>query len=425
MKPIQELDKEIIGQAFTSHHAYHVLSHLCQTYGARFAGTEEERLAAKYIADLMGTYGLERVSLKPFSYRGWRRGSLNLSLYKGGEWVPLDGISLPYSPSREVEAQVVDVGTGTEEEFSSLSSQLKGKIALVSAIRPLYRQRSMHRKDKYLRSVKAGALGFLWMREVGGHLEETGSLPHDAPIPGVGISFETGFKMKEALKQEDIKVRLESDTRFLDVESFNVEGTIPGTSKGQLLVGAHYDGHDIAEGALDNGAGTTILLETARLLSKYKESLKRSITFVCFAAEEVGLLGSAKYVEECEDEAIDFMINLDGGPGRSGRMGLALQNYGELIPHFERLAQDMGEDLIIALHPGSHSDMYSFSQAGIPSGYLRDMERLSSGRDWGHTRADTLDKVEEARLREDAQLLARLLLRLSNLYPWPLSSSKF
>lgn len=422
MHSYQEVDEQLIVQALTSVQAYQTLSHLCQEYGSRFAGTEEEERASRYLSSCMKEYGLERVQRKPFSYPGWRRGSSRLFLVQNGSWKELDTIGLPYSPSGTVEAPVVDVGDGTPEEFAALGQEIKGRIVLLSARQPVFRQESMHRRDKYIRAVEAGAVAFLWMREQGGHLEETGSLPHDAPIPGVGISRETGFIIQEAISQGAL-VCLQCENKRLRVESFNVVGTIPGSSSGSLLVGAHYDGHDIASGALDNGAGTAVLLETARLLNPFRDHLLSRITFVCFAAEEVGLLGSSQYVKELGDERLDFMINLDAGAGRPGmKLGLSLQNFPELIPCFKEIFSRMGEDRIVALHPSAHSDMYSFSQAGIPSGYFKDMEKVPTGRSFGHTRADTLDKVDRRKLQEDALLLARFLFHLSS-QPWPSSDT--
>lgn len=418
-----ELDRDLIAQALTSDQAYQIVSQLCNEFGSRFAGTNEEQGAARYLSSLMEGYGLEDVHLQSFAYRGWKRGKSRLFLCQDGVKTELSAISLPYSPSGTVEAEVVDVGDGAPEDFSNCKERLPGRVALISARRPVFKQASMHRKDKYLRAVEAGASAVLWMREVGGHLEETGSLPHDAPIPGVGISRETGFLIQRA-SIKGAAVLLLCENSFMEVESCNVEGTIPGTSRRSILVGAHYDGHDIGQGALDNGAGTAVILETARLLNPHRENLLSSIRFVCFAAEEIGLLGSKRYVEEMENGDLDFMLNLDGGAGRPGlKMGMALQNSPEMVPFFKEAFSQMQEDRIVAVNPGQHSDMYSFSAVGIPSGYFKDMEQVATGRSFGHTRADTLDKVDAMRLQEDALLLSRILLRLSCSTAWPEGSS--
>jgi hypothetical protein len=90
----------------------------------------------------------------------------------------------------------------------------------------------------------------------------------------------------------------------------NVLAWLPGRTDEYVIVGAHYDhlgrGNfdslapsqigQIHPGADDNASGTAGVLELARLLSPQRGQLKRSILFMNFAGEELGLLGSADWV---------------------------------------------------------------------------------------------------------------------------------
>jgi len=422
------VEKEIIGEALTSDRAYQLVESLCRKFGSRFAGSDEEREAASFLAGKMRNFGLEEVELKPFEYQGWQRGSTELFwLDQDDKPHRVDCIGLPYSPEGKVEAELIDLGLGTPAEFSLEEGKISGKIVLVSAERPLYARENMHRRDKYLRAVEAGAAGFIWMRGAPGYLEETGGLPHDAPIPAAGISREAGFRLQEMLVKGKLRVRLAASHQKAPTTSYNVIGSLPGRNpeKKKLIAGAHYDGHDIAEGALDNGAGTAVVMEAARLLAQRSEVLERSIDFVLFGAEEVDLVGSSSFVAEVAEQAdlddYQFMINLDGGPGRPGsKLGIALQGWPKLVPFFKRMAAEMGlENLAVGVSHSAHSDMYPFSEKGVPSGYLSALEEMATGRNWGHTRADTLDKLEVEKLREDALLLSRILLRAANMQDWP------
>jgi hypothetical protein len=92
----------------------------------------------------------------------------------------------------------------------------------------------------------------------------------------------------------------------------NVLAWLPGQSDEYVIVGAHYDhlgrGNvdslapsqigQIHPGADDNASGTAGVLELARLLAPERGQLKRSILFMNFAGEELGLLGSAEWVKE-------------------------------------------------------------------------------------------------------------------------------
>ncbi len=424
---LEEVEKKIISEGYSSRKAYNLLENLCENFGARFAGSEEEREAADFLADKMKDYGLQNVDMQGFTYEGWERGESCLKIITEESEDNFDCIGLPYSPSEEVEANLVDVGDGKPSEFSNLSEEISGNIVLVSALRPIYAREKMHRRDKYLRAVEAGAKGVIWMREVGGHLAETGGLPHDAPIPAVGVSYETGFKIKQFIQKYGGKILIRTKNNFQETKSYNISGDLTGTesrkNEPSLIVGAHYDGHDIAEGALDNGAGTAVVMEAARLLAPHQDSLGLSIKFVLFAAEEVGLLGSREFVQnQTEEQDYKFMLNLDGAPGRPGSiLGLALQGWPELIPMFKDIYSNMNRpDLEIGISPSSHSDMHPFSEAGIASGYFSDLKNVSTGRNWGHTKADTMDKIKPHKLRKDALLLARTLLHLSRMKEWPI-----
>lgn len=95
----------------------------------------------------------------------------------------------------------------------------------------------------------------------------------------------------------------------------NVLGLLPGKGPNAaetIVVGAHYDhlgngsygslsgagGKAIHNGADDNASGTAVVLEVARLLSESGKPLDRSVLFIGFSAEELGLIGSSHYVKK-------------------------------------------------------------------------------------------------------------------------------
>src|SRR6185436_13236818 len=70
--------------------------------------------------------------------------------------------------------------------------------------------------------------------------------------------------------------------------------------------------HEIHNGADDNASGTAAVLELADVLSRGRP-LSRSVIFVCFTAEESGLVGSAHFVSHppIELSNVAAMLNLD------------------------------------------------------------------------------------------------------------------
>ncbi|MBE82620.1 MAG: hypothetical protein CME21_08635 [Gemmatimonadetes bacterium] len=65
------------------------------------------------------------------------------------------------------------------------------------------------------------------------------------------------------------------------------------------------------------------------------------------------------------------------------------------------------------------SDHFPFFEAGVPTCGMGDVEATFSGRGYGHTAHDTLDKIRLSDLREASSVLARLLLRVSCAEKWP------
>jgi aminopeptidase YwaD len=105
-----------------------------------------------------------------------------------------------------------------------------------------------------------------------------------------------------------------------------LEGSDPKLKNEVIIIGAHYD-HlgrggegslaaregDIHHGADDNASGVAGLLELARLFSKERERMRRTVLFVAFAGEEEGLIGSSFYVQNPARPLAQTvaMINMD------------------------------------------------------------------------------------------------------------------
>lgn len=123
---------------------------------------------------------------------------------------------------------------------------------------------------------------------------------------------------------------IETEINPLRVVCHNVIGYLPGNHPKKkeevIVIGAHYDHlgwggqgsmvpdvHAIHHGADDNASGTAGLLELAREFTYSRDSLSRSMLFVAFGAEELGLIGSKHYVENpyIPNESTTAMINLD------------------------------------------------------------------------------------------------------------------
>jgi Iap family predicted aminopeptidase len=282
-----------------------------------------------------------------------------------------------------------------------------------------------HRTDKLRFAVDAGAAGMIFVNQNPGLLHITGGIasPGGGPaaIIAVGTSWEHGQTILRLARRGGgvARVRISVGGSFNpDNVSFNVVGEIPGARFPDELVlaGGHYDGHDISQAALDDGAGAMVALEAARVLAALPpEAIGRTIRFVLFCGEEVGLFGSWAYTADHAGEVANtrFMLNLDGaGQGKGGAEALVISGRPELLPYFEELAAQTHYTLKITDELHSHSDHFPYAIQGIPTASLHSPDDSATmvGRGWGHTEADTFDKATLRGLQMGAMAAARLLL---------------
>jgi Zn-dependent M28 family amino/carboxypeptidase len=95
-------------------------------------------------------------------------------------------------------------------------------------------------------------------------------------------------------------------------------GSDPALRDEYIVLGAHLDhlglqGGEMFPGADDNGSGSTALLNIAKAISANPVKPKRSVLFMWFAAEEIGLVGSAHYVDNpiLPLDKMICMLNID------------------------------------------------------------------------------------------------------------------
>jgi hypothetical protein len=121
-----------------------------------------------------------------------------------------------------------------------------------------------------------------------------------------------------------------------------LKGTNPEDAKRIVLVTGHYDSRnssnenvtDAAPGANDDGSGTTVSLECARVLSKLK--FPGTIIFLTVAGEEQGLYGSKHFAEFAKSQGwdIEAALNNDivGGDKSAGQNPKVVRVFSESIP---------------------------------------------------------------------------------------------
>ncbi|WP_224447435.1 M28 family peptidase [Haloprofundus salilacus] len=400
------VDHRWVGETFMSDIGWNHLETLVDI-GNRMAGSPGEREAMERTRDALNEVGARDARIDEFEMQGWVRGD---SAVEASETTQ-DCIALPRSPAASAEGELVDLGYGLPEDFEA---DLEGKVVMVSSTVPDHYDRFIHRREKYYYAVEAGAAAFVFRNHVEGCLPPTGSVgTPDSPIgeiPAVGVSAEVGARLARRFEGESVSVSVDCETP--DATSGNVHAVVGPETEEEILVTSHLDAHDIAEGAADNGTGTAMVVELARILADREDELDTRIRFVPFGAEEVGLVGSAHEADQTEFDDVKAIVNFDGvANGRT--LSFYTHDFDELEAAAEGVGERFGHPVSVVPEQLPHSDHWPFVQWGVP-GYMVGSETQGRGRGWGHTYADTLDKLEVRTFREQAVLLAELVVGLAD-----------
>jgi len=382
---LHEYSRDFIGRCVADQDAYSVLYHLCEAFGPRLSGSEAERRATEFALSLLEKYGCE-TEIEEFTYSGWVPGKSSAAVYDGDGSRELSSHPLGWSSGTSVKAPIVDVGFGTEKDFRE--PEIKGKIVLVSSgTKP--GGKPLHRSRKYGFAVEAGAVGFLLYSEKPGGIIPMGAVRLDPPIgsiPAIGVSYEDAMHIRARKNPGAIEISTTSDGK--EVTSCNGIGLSKGKRSEEIVVCGHMDGW-FSPGAFDNGSGIAMLLDLARLLEPY--DLARSLRFITFGSEELGLHGSKSYTAARADlSQIACVLNLDCPAVREGELTITTNENPGLHAFFEDLSDQLHVDVELKSEATLYSDHYPFTEAGVPAAQF-----LAKGSAYifSHTEYDTLDKV--------------------------------
>ena len=196
-------------------------------------------------------------------------------------------------------------------------------------------------------------------------------------------------------------VSASAQTRYQDIESFNVVGKIPGSDAklreeyvvhsahlDHLGIGASVQGDSIYNGAHDNASGVACVLEIAKIYSRLKEKPKRTMLFVFVTGEELGLLGSSAFAANptVPKSKIVADINMDMPTLIAPLLSVVALGgqHSTLIEPVKKACAYMAIDLENDPEPEQNrfirSDQYSFVTAGIPALHLKYGNKTADGR---------------------------------------------
>lgn len=234
-------------------------------------------------------------------------------------------------------------------------------------------------------------------------------------VPMVHTRVLDAFDM---VKRGAKKARLVLKNETVERTSHNVVATIPGRSKPEEIVsfGAHYDSVPFSTGVYDNGAGAVINME---MLRYYKENPpERTVKFMWYGSEEIGLEGSWAYVKAHKDELKDhlLMINVDVGGPVLGRDGIAVTAEEGLVSYLQYAAQIRGISTEVKQRIYS-SDSIPFADSGVPA--VNFTRFGAPGAAYIHNRFDTLSFLSPEALEKTARSVLCFSRELINAAVFP------
>jgi carboxypeptidase Q len=423
--------------ALNDDYAYRQLAHLTENIGARPTGSPQATAAAEYVAGELRKLGLD-VRLEPVTVPHWVRGAETAALveYPGmvaGTTQKIVLTALGGSTPTPAEGLTADVVTvDTFEELQALGhDKVVGKIVFFNELFDKQKAAAGHAFAAYGEAVRYRAAGpkaaadlgavAALVRSVGSadyRLPHTGlSLP--AAIPAAAVTAEDADLIAHLAAQGKVRMHLTlTPQKLADETSYNVVADLKGSEHPEqtVIVSGHLDSWDLGTGAIDDGAGVVIAMETAEVLQRLHLRPGRTLRVIAWMDEETGGSGSKAYTAEHSGDFSRYVAAIESDAGAAHPLGFdvkALPAAVEALRPVQAVLQSIGATVFepTAYSPGA--DIEGMSSAGVPAFGILEDGRIYFN--YHHTAADTLDKVVPSELRENAAAMAVLAYALTNM----------
>ncbi len=411
----------IVGTIMTRGGASAFLEMLTDTVGGRVTGSPECKAAADLILRTLKQGGYDTAHFEEYTLESrWKRGPatgrvvspVDRPLFVGSyAWVP--------GTAGRIEAQLVDLGAATAQDIQTGSPNVRGAAVIVEPREvpgtPSIVQRALIAKqlaetgaavmvipsDKPNRMVYTSAFGFF---------------PRGV-LPVISVAREDSLFLRRLLAKGPVKVALDVQNSFDMSASLerNVVAELPGSDPGGIvLLGAHFDSWDPAQGANDDGSGVAAVLEAARVMKSLGIKPRHTIRFVFFSGEEEALLGSRAYVRAHQSEMDKFRAAIIMDEGAQAPHGFEVQSRTDLKASLEATLAPLAPlgANHLSLEGSFDQDHAPFLAVGVPAMTLwvdpgeYDIHH--------HSITDTFDKVDPRMLSLDSAVMAVAAYLIAN-----------
>jgi hypothetical protein len=364
---------------------------------------------------------------EPFRMPGlWLERSATAAIRSEGVGFAARLASMPFSPpTAGMVALLVDVGFGTEADFTRTAAALKGAVAFVEThelkdLDGLFREYAEATLIEQ-RALAAGAAGVVYIGSRPGSLlyRHNASLGFDNRHPMAIMERDAGLRALRLLRSgAPLTIGLNIDTQTgAAYDSYNVIGEITGTVRPEeiVLIGAHLDSWDLGGGALDNGANVALVIAVAREIRRIALQPSRTLRFVLWNGEEQGIFGSQAYTKTHAAELDKHVMttSIDIGTGRitgfftGGRPDVMAAAEQALVP-----VASLGPFAQVDV-PIVGTDNLDFMLEGVAN-LVANQESANYGPNY-HARSDEFNLIDQVQLRKNAAIIAAATLRFSEM----------
>ncbi len=389
------------------------LKKLCLELPGRVVGSQGNRMATEFFADVTASFGFQ-IQSSWFDCFDWHSERIQLT----ANGYSFKAFASPYTPGCRVEAPLAVVSTPAELETADLSGKivlLFGEIAreqLMPKNFPFYNPEEHQRIIQLLEAAKPQAIIAATSQDrmmAGGispfPLIEDG----DFDIPSCYMSEEEGKRLAQYIGQQ---VTLEIRAERIPAQGCNVTARKGNRADRRIVFCAHIDAKRGSPGAIDNAAGVAALLLLAELLADYHGDLGIELLaingedYYSNPGEQRFLTDNAGHFNE-----IILGVNLDGAGYRKGKTAFSLYGCSDNLSALIREIFSHYNNLIEGEHwyQGDHA---LFVMNGISALAFTSEKVTELMSQFVHTPQDQPQIVDADRLVEIALALHDLVMRL-------------
>jgi Zn-dependent M28 family amino/carboxypeptidase len=423
--------------ALNDDYAYRQLTHLTENIGPRPTGSPQARAAAEYVADELRKLGLD-VRLQQVIVPHWVRGAETAALVEYPSMVPSTTQKIVLSalggssstPADGLTAEVITVDTF--DELQALGrNKVAGKIVLFNELFDKQKSGAGLAFAAYSEAVRYRAAGPKAAADLGAVAALVRSVSSaDYRLPHTGFSLPAGIPAAAVTGEDaDLIVHLAGEGRVRmhliltpqklpDETGYNVIADLKGADHPEqiVIVSGHLDSWDLGTGAIDDGAGVVIAMQTAEVLQRLHLRPARTLRVIAWMDEETGGTGSRAYSTEYINDFPRHVAAIESDSGAAHPLGFDVKASAaaiEALRPIQSVLQSIGATFFQTTTYSPGADIAPLSDAGVPSfGVMQDGRTYFN---YHHSAADTLDKVVPSELRENAAAMAVLAYALTNM----------